>query len=376
MPSDLYQTLGVAKTSTQDEIKKAYRKLAHQYHPDKNQGNKDMEAKFKEINNAYEVLGDAKKRENYDRFGNNYDKVNQAGEGFGYGGVNFDFGGMNGGGQPGFDNLNDVFETFFGSGFGSSTNKRGKAKPTTSRSKGIDIEMGISLTLEEVAIGSKKAFELKHNISCSHCTGKGFEPGSKTSTCPTCKGQGRVYQRVETIFGIIQQEIGCPTCDGGGKVFENPCKICSGKGYKQEIENLEVEIPVGVDTGDRIRVQGKGEAGYRGSEPGDLYLQVQLQQHKFLQRDKMDVNSTIEVGYFDILLGAKLDVYTVWGEVEVQIPAFTNPDGKLRLKGQGMPKLNNANQKGDHFLKLKIKMPDKLSTEQSDVLRRIREEAS
>ena len=371
MSADLYQILGVSKTATQDEIKKAYRKLAHQYHPDKTQGDKPSEAKFKEVNNAYEVLGDQKKRENYDRFGSNYDKVNQAGEGFGYGGVSFDFGEM--GGAP-FGDLHDVFETFFGSGFGSSTNRKSRPR-TTSRNKGIDIEMGISLTLEEIAAGSKKSFQLKHNISCTHCSGKGFEAGSKVSTCPTCKGQGRVYQRVETIFGVIQQETACPTCEGGGKVFENPCKFCSGKGYNQEIEDLEVEIPVGVDNGDRIRVQGKGEAGYRGSEPGDLYLQVQVQQNKFLQRDKMDVSSTIEIGYFDILLGAKVDVYTVWGEVEVQIPALTNPDGKLRLKGQGMPKLNNANTKGDHFLKLKVRMPDKLSTDQTDVLRRIREDS-
>jgi molecular chaperone DnaJ len=373
MSADLYQVLGVPKTSTQDEIKKAYRKLAHQHHPDKNQGNKDSEAKFKEINNAYEVLGDQKKRENYDRFGSNYDKVNQAGQGFGYGGVSFDFGEM--GGQSGFGDLNDVFETFFGQGFGASTTKKSKPR-STSRNKGIDIEMGISLTLEEVAMGSKKSFQLKHNISCNHCAGKGFEPGSKVSTCPTCKGQGRVYQRVETIFGIIQQETACPTCEGGGKVFDSPCTFCSGKGYHQEIEDLEVEIPVGVDNGDRIRIQGKGEAGYRGSEPGDLYLQVQLEQHKFLQREKMDINSSIEVSYFDLLLGAKVDVYTVWGEVEVQIPAFTNPEGKLRLKGQGMPKLNNSNSKGDHFLKLKVRMPNKLSSEQEDVLRRIREESN
>jgi molecular chaperone DnaJ len=373
MSADLYQILGVSKTATQDEIKKAYRKLAHQYHPDKTDGDKASEAKFKEVNNAYEVLGDQKKRENYDRFGSNYDKVNNAGQGFGYGGVNFDFGEM--GGAAPFGDLNDVFETFFGSGFGSSTNRRSKTK-STSRAKGVDIEMGISLTLEEIANGSKKTFTLKHNISCTHCVGKGFEPGSKVSTCPTCKGNGRVYQRVETIFGIIQQETTCPTCDGGGKVFDSPCKFCSGKGYNQETEEMEVEIPVGVDSGDRIRIQGKGEAGYRGSEAGDLYLQVQVQQHKLLQRDRQDINSTIEVGYFDILLGSKIDVYTVWGEVEVQIPALTNPDGKLRLKGQGMPKLNNPGQKGDHFLKLKVKMPTKLTTEQNEVLRKIREDVS
>ena len=372
-----YEILGVSKNATQDEIKKAYRKLAHKHHPDKNSGDKASETKFKEINNAYEVLGDEKKRGNYDRFGDASQNMNYGGQGggpggFGFGdGVQFDFG--QGGGPGGFDDLNDVFETFFGSGFGASSQKKSRARSAASRMKGVDIEMGIELTLEEVAKGVKKSFSYKHNITCDNCTGKGHEPGSKVQNCTTCKGQGRVYQRVETIFGVIQQETQCPTCEGIGKIYDKKCSICVGKGYNQNNEELEVEIPVGVDNGDKVRVSGKGEAGYRGSEAGDLYLVINIKENKVLVREKLDITSTIEIGYFDLLLGSRIDVYTVWGEVEVQIPAMTNPEGKLRLKSQGMPALNNPNNKGDHYIKLKIIMPNKLTGDQSEILMKIRD---
>jgi molecular chaperone DnaJ len=377
-----YEVLGVAKNATQEEIKKAYRKLAHQHHPDKNQGKKESEEKFKEINNAYETLGDAKKRANFDRFG---DVASQPGftqgggfgggaGGFDFGGTQYDFGGQGG---AGFDDLNDVFETFFGGGFGGSGARQrssgGTRQRSTSRMKGVDIEMTLELSLEESAKGVKKAFSYKHNSSCDTCTGKGYEPGSKVQNCTTCKGNGRIYQRVETIFGVIQQETSCPTCEGLGKIYDKKCHVCVGKGYNQKTEELEVDIPVGVDNGDKVRVSGKGEAGYRGSEAGDLYLEIMIAPNKYLERDKKDITSTIEVNYFDLLLGSRVDVYTVWGEVEVQIPAMTNPEGKLRLKGQGMPALNNAKEKGDHFIQIKVKMPTKLSGEQTETLMKIRE---
>ncbi len=375
---DLYETLGVNRASTQDEIKKAYRKLAHQYHPDKNPGNKEAESKFKEINNAYEVLGDSQKRQNYDRFGNNTSQNAGAGynnyntgfnNGFSNGGgVQFDFG--NGGASP-FDDLNDVFETFFGGNFGSTRRTNTKTK-SASRQKGVDIEMSIKISLEDAARGVEKSFQYKHNIKCKHCEGKGYEPGTKVNNCATCKGNGRVYQRVETFFGTIQQETVCPTCEGVGKTFERSCNICVGKGFTQETEELEVKIPVGVDSGDRIRITGKGQAGYRGSEPGDLYLIVEISPNKILIRENQDIVSTVEINYFDLVLGGKVDVYTVWGDVEISIPENTNPEGKLRLKGQGMPKLNNPSQKGDHFVKLKIKMPDRLTEEEKQILEKMR----
>jgi len=364
--ADLYQLLGVSKDASQDEIKKAYRKLAHQYHPDKNPDNKESETKFKEINNAYEVLGDAQKRQNYDRFGNSENSAGPGPGGFA-GGQEFNF---NNGGSP-FEDLNDVFESFFGSGFGGTRNNT----KTTSRQKGVDIEMQLQITLEESASGVEKTFQYKHNTICKHCSGKGHEPGTKVTTCPTCRGNGRVYQRMETIFGTIQQETTCPTCAGVGKIFEKACSVCDGKGYNQEVEELDIKVPVGVDTGDRVRVTGKGQAGYQGSQSGDLYLIIQVTANKNLIRDGQDIISTIEINYFDLLLGISIDAYTVWGTVEVEIPALTSPEGKLRIKGKGMPKLNNSNVKGDHFLKIKVKMPEKLSTQQKEVLINVRDKS-
>ena len=376
--ADLYQVLGVSKTATQDEIKKAYRKQAHKYHPDKNPGDSAAETKFKEANNAYEVLGDPQKRSNYDRFGSTGAPNGFPGGGGGFGGG---FGGFEGAfGQGGvgpgaapFDDLNDVFETFFGSGF-SSTGRRRSSSGRASRMRGVDIEMRIELSLEEAASGAKKTIDYSHKVKCDHCTGKGHEPGSKIDTCPTCKGKGRVYQRVETIFGVIQQETQCPTCEGTGNVYEKKCKVCTGKGYNEQKEQLEVTIPVGVDNGDKVRVSGKGEAGYKGSAPGDLFLIVAIAKHKNLKREGLNITSTMPVDYFDLLLGTKIDVNTVWGEVEVEIPPLTNPEGKLRLKEQGMPQLNNPKNKGDHFIKIQVKMPKKLSAKQKKQLAQLRTE--
>jgi molecular chaperone DnaJ len=369
---DYYQVLGVEKNSSPEEIKKAYRKLAHKYHPDKNPGNNEAEKKFKEINNAYETLGDPQKRSNYDRFGNKGGFGGSQGQGFsGFEGVDFNF--NNFGGNSGFEDINDVFETFFGGGFGSSQRSRAKS---SRRQKGVDIEMRIELTLEEAAKGITKTFKYRHKVKCSNCNGEGHEKDSEVKTCPTCKGKGKVYQRMETIFGIIQQETVCPTCEGVGKIYEKKCHVCSGKGYNEEMEEVEVDVPVGISTGDRIRVPGKGQAGYKGSSPGDLYLRVEINEHKYLTRDGENIYSNVEVNYFDLILGAKIDVYTVWGEVEVQVPPFTNPEKELRLRAQGMPKLNNPKVKGDHLIKLKVKMPSNLSEQQKIDLLRIRDEVT
>lgn len=357
---DPYEILGVSRNATQEEIKKAYRKLAHKYHPDKNPGDKQAEEKFKQINNAYEILSDPEKKANYDRFGHmyngstgfNYSRANN-----GFAGVDFNFDDFR---TASFEDLSDIFESFFGTSFKSSRYTR---EDSFSRTKGVDLQIPITLTLEEVATGTKKTIKYKRKTKCDRCNGKGTEPGTELKVCPTCKGVGRIYQRMETIFGIIQQESVCPTCNGTGRIPEKACVKCGGKGYIELEENLQVDIPPGLSDGDKVRVAGKGEAGYRGSQPGDLYLLVKIQPHEQLTRDELDIYSTVEVNYFDLLLGTQLKVYTVWGNTEITIPQFTNPNDKLRIKGKGLPKLNNPNVVGDHYLRLKVKMPKNLTKE-------------
>ena len=343
--ADYYDILGVSKSSSQDEIKKAYRKMAHQYHPDKNPNNKDAEAKFKEVSNAYEILSDTQKRSNYDRFGEAGNNPNMGGFGGGFNGNMGDFGG-----------IDDILNSFFGGGFANAQpNSRSGGH---SRDKGIDIEMIIDLTLEEIATGANKIFDLKHNINCKNCSGKGYEPKSKVKQCHTCTGQGKIYQRMQTIFGVIQQESICPTCDGRGKIYEDKCNFCKGNGFTQEIEKINVDIPVGIEEGQRIRIKGKGQAGYQGSIAGDLYLSIRVKNHKSITRDGVDINSVLEINYIDLLVGKNVTVNTVWGDMSVAVPPMTNPDSKLRLREKGMPKLNNPKVKGDHFIKFKVVMPN------------------
>ena len=367
--SNYYDLLGVQKSASPDEIKKAYRKMAHQYHPDKTSGDKVAEVKFKEVNNAYEVLSDPQKKSQYDKYGS----VNPNSGAGGFGGQ----GGFGGGGSPfegmdfGFDdgvNINDFINSFFNQQGGR---QQGRGQQRSSRAKGVDIEVGIELTLEEIAAGSPKTFDLKHNTVCKHCVGKGFEPHSRVSECKTCNGQGKVFQRYQTLFGMVQQEIVCPDCEGRGKIFETKCTDCKGQGYSQEVEPIKIEIPVGISQNERIRIRGKGEAGYRGSESGDLFLVVQVAEHAEFERDGTTIYSNLEMDYFDFILGTKRIVNTVWGELEVSVPPNTNPDSKLKIKEKGLPKLNNTKVRGDHILKLIVKMPN-LTAAQVEEIRKIK----
>ena len=381
--ADYYNILNIDKNASPEEIKKAYRKLAHKYHPDKNQDDKKAEEKFKEINNAYQVLSDSQKKSQYDQFGGDPGRFNSgpgaSGSGpQGFGGANggdgfeFNFGGGGANGS-GFDDLQGVFETFFGGGFETSNSGRKKTQ-ASSRSKGIDLEMEIDITLEEAATGIEKIVKVKHNVKCEVCEGAGHKKDSKVVNCQTCKGRGRVYQRMNTIFGAVQQEIVCPTCEGLGKIYSDPCQNCQGKSFVEKIEEIRVKIPVGLNQGDRIRVSGKGQAGYRTSSAGDLYLYINIKPNKKLERKNLDIYSDFQINYFDLLLGKIVEIYTVWGDVSMTIPPMTNPEDRLRIKNHGMPKLNNANTKGDHYVNLVVKMPKKLSKDQAKTLEKIRED--
>jgi molecular chaperone DnaJ len=382
MANDYYKILEVDKNASPDDIKKSYRKLAHKYHPDKNPDNKEAEQKFKEISNAYQVLSDPQKKSQYDRFGSEMpggsggmDGMDFSNFGFNQGGQGFEFNFSSG--DP-FSDLQDVFESVFGgngpkrSGFGGVRNQRQAGG--NSRRKGIDLEMELSLSLEESATGVDKKIKLKHKVECDRCDGTGGEPNSKSSTCPTCKGNGKVYQRMATIFGVVQEEIICPTCHGSGKIYENSCKKCGGKMIVEEIEEIMVKIPVGIRTGDRIRVSGKGQAGYKGSVPGDLFLNINIKEHETLEVEGLNTFSVLSVNYFDLLSGIEKDVYTTWGAVQMKIPPLTNPKGKLRIKNHGLPKLNNSKAKGDHYVTLNVKMPKKISKEQSEILQKLKSE--
>jgi molecular chaperone DnaJ len=388
--TDLYQILGVNKNATEDEIKKAYRKLAHQYHPDKNPDNPEAEKKFKEANSAYEVLSDPQKRAQYDRFGA---AGGMAGNPFGgmargpqpgngsRGAADFgNFGGMAGAfngfnftefnsADMGIGGVEEIWETFFGGNpFSRGNGQRG------SRQRGIDLEVEIEISLEEAAKGTSKTFKHRHTTKCVACDGKGHEKGSGRHTCPTCNGRKTVYQRVQAIFGTIQQEIKCPTCNGRGEIYDKVCQVCQGKGINEEIEELSVEIPAGIDNGQRLKVPGKGEAGYLGSETGDLYVLITVKPHRKFTRQGTDIFSEIEVDYFDLLLGTTKEVETVWGGVEIQIPAMTDPQRELRIREYGIPKLNNSRLKGDHHLKIRVKMPSSLTKQQQETLEKLRTE--
>ena len=372
--SDYYQTLGVSKNATVDEIKKAYRKLAHQYHPDKNPDNPKSEEKFKEINKAYETLGDPQKRQQYDAFGGSNFGDNSGfggfggfGNGSGFEGVNVNFNnGFNGGD---FEDLDQVFKTFV-RGFGSDRRSQASGR----RSRGVDLEMSVYMTLEEVATGATKTIEYTRNKKCQACDGQGHEKNSQVKTCPVCKGKGRVYQKISTFMGVFQQEAICSNCEGTGKIYENKCKACGGKGYRKEKETLSIKIPAGVSQGDTVRVPEKGEEGYKNAPSGDLFLRVSIKKHPKLVREDENIYSEIEIGYFDLILGSKVDLYTVYGQVEVDIPPSTNPNQKLRMKGKGLPRLNNESYKGDHFLSLKVKMPKHLNPKQRKALEEIKEQ--
>jgi len=352
---DYYEVLGVSKDASPDEIKKAFRRLAVQYHPDKEGGD---EAKFKEINEAYEVLKDAQKRQRYDQFGH-------AGVGGAAGGNPF------GGGFGGFDGQNINFDfgdlgDIFGSFFGGGPNRRRQPD------RGRDVEVQIEISFEDAVFGTERDIKIDLEDECDHCKGKTVEPGHDLKTCDTCKGSGQVVNVMRTIFGNIQQASICPTCKGRGKVPEKACTVCHGKGTQRKTQKLTIKIPAGVDDGATIRLRERGEAIANGSK-GDLYVHLRVKAHKKFTREGDLILSEEHIDMVDAALGTEVDVETVDGVVRMKVPPGTQSGTDFKLSGHGVPHLQKTTR-GAHIVTVIVDTPTKLTRRQKELLEEFRDE--
>lgn len=357
---DFYEILEVSKSASADEIKKAYRKKAIQFHPDKNPGDKQSEEKFKEAAEAYEILSDTQKRQRYDQYGH-------AGVGGASGGGGFNGGGMNM--DDIFSHFGDIFGGHFGgggfSGFGGG--QRGGGQRVR---KGSDLRVKVKLTLAEIAVGVEKKIKVKKQVACSHCSGTGAEAGSSSTTCTTCNGQGRVTRVQNTILGQMQTATECPTCNGEGKIVKDKCKHCSGEGVVREDEVITINIPAGVMEGMQLSVSGKGNAARRGGVNGDLLVLVEEEAHPELIRDENDLIYNLLLTVPMATLGGSIEVPTVEGKVKVTIAAGTQPGKVLRLRGKGLPSVNRYGT-GDLLVNIGVYIPENLNKEEKTVMEKL-----
>lgn len=340
---DYYELLGISRSASADDIKKAYRKLARQCHPDANPDDPNAEARFKEISEAYMVLSDPEKRSNYDRFGH----AGADGQGFG---------GFEGFGD--FGGLGDIFEMFFGAG------GRRRSGPE----KGSDIRADLELTLKEAAFGLERELKAPRTESCSTCDGSGAAAGSKPATCSTCNGAGQVQYAQNTPFGRIVQTRSCDRCRGAGKMIEKPCPTCRGTGQIRKTRGIKVKVPPGVDNGSRLRVAGEGEAGTRGGPRGDLYVYIHVQAHKIFKREGDDLICEMPISFVQAALGDELEVPTLEGGAKLKIPEGTQSGTVFRMKGKGVPNVS-GHGRGDQHVVVKLVTPTKLSEKQKTLLK-------
>lgn len=347
---DYYETLGVSRNSSAEEIKKSYRKLAMKYHPDRNKGDSNAEKRFKEISEAYEVLKDPQKKSSYDQFGH----------------AAFKQGGM-GGAQGGFGDFSsgfgDIFEEFFGNGFGSSSRKRGPAR-------GSDVRYNLKISLQEAFKGKKTSIRIPSSIICNSCTGTGGAGGSKPSTCSTCNG----YGKVQSSSGFFTIERTCSTCGGIGESIRNPCLKCSGTGYIEKQKTISVKIPPGVDNGTRIRVSGEGERGQRGANPGDLYIFVEIKKDQLFYREENHIYCQFPISITTAILGGDIEVPTIDGKkARLSIPPGTQPQQQFRLKEKGMSILRQS-RRGDMYVEIFVEIPVNLTKKQKNALKQFEDE--
>lgn len=353
MSKDYYKILGVEKGASAEEVKKAFRKLAHEHHPDKPGGD---EAKFKEVNEAYQVLGNAEKRKQYDQFGSDFQSQGGFGGGMGWddfmraargqggsGGAQFDFGGLD---------LDDLFGGLFGFG-GRGGQKRRK-------SRGSDIQVDVELEFREAAFGTEKEIRLLKNNACDVCGGSGVEPGSKMKTCEACRGQGQIRRVQQTILGAMQIAAICGACGGRGEAAEKKCRHCGGNGVMQSESKYNVKIPAGISGGESIRLSGYGESAGAGSATGDLYVTAHVRPDSRFERDGFDIHTEARVSYPQAALGATINIETLDGDKRVVIPEGTQSGASIRLRGLGVPRLNRSGR-GDHYLRVIVDVPKKVS---------------
>lgn len=362
MSKDYYNILGVDKNASPEEIKKAFRKLAHEHHPDKKSGD---EAKFKKVNEAYQVLSDAKKRAQYDQFGSAF---SEAGASRGFEG----FGDFTGGFNVNFDDLGDIFGGL-GDVFGFS-GQRGRGRSA----RGQDIQVFLTIDFREAVFGAEKEISLKKTAKCPKCGGEGREPGAEVITCKVCGGQGRVVKVQRTILGSMQIQMTCDACQGEGKTFKEKCSACRGAGLTQEIVNLKVKIPAGIDNNETIRLSGQGEAAAKGGQAGDLYLKIRVKPDGRFEREGINIKSRAEINFSLAALGGRIEVATVDGPVELKIPEGTQSGKVFILRGKGVPYLNShglfggaQGRRGDHLVKVIVKTPTGLSRKQRELLKEL-----
>lgn len=344
---DYYEVLGIDKSASDDEIKKAFKKAALKYHPDRNQGNAEAEEKFKEINEAYQVLSDPEKKQRYDQFGTADFNGAQGFDGF-------DFGG-------GFGGFGDIFSDIFGGGFSSSSNKNAPRK-------GADLEFNLNLTFEEAVFGCEKEIKVTRREKCETCGGTGAKKGTTPKTCSKCSGRGKINVQRRTPLGVISTTTTCDACGGKGTIIEESCSTCRGTGKERKTRNLTVNVPAGVDTGNVMPLRGQGEAGENGGPAGDLYINIRVTSHNIFKRKGFDIHMETHISFAKAALGTDIKVPTVDGDVTYKVPAGTQPGTVFRLKAKGVPRVNSVGR-GDHYVKVIVDVPKSLNEKQSEALR-------
>ena len=358
---DLYEVLGVARSASKEEIKKAYRKLAMQHHPDKNAGNKESEALFKEASHAADILLDDQKRKMYDQFG--HDGANFGGGGGGQG----PFGGGFQGGD--FGDLGDIFGDIFGDILGGGRGGRGGGRRGGRRVvAGDDLQTDMTVTFEEAAFGVEKEIQITRSVVCETCTGTGAKKGSGPVTCDMCQGHGEI-RRQQGFFTIAQP---CPKCHGQGQMIKDPCETCHGRGRNKKREKLSVKVPAGIDEGQRLKLSGQGDAGMNGGPSGDLYVLINIQEHEFFKRDEYDVHCEVPISFSQAALGCDIEVPTLGGRVSMKIPEGTQAGQKMKLRNKGITKLGGYGF-GDQIITIHVETPTKLNKEQREIFARLAE---